>query len=133
MMLGDAPTGQWMQNSAEDNPRFLATTISQFMGWPDQQPKIDYAAARPLDLDRGGYLFATRCVGCHTIGSGDLVGPDLAGVTDRRERAWLTRYLREPDQVLAEGDPVATALYAKYHQIPMPNLSLDGEDVDAVL
>jgi protein SCO1/2 len=133
MMLGDEPTGQWMQNSAEDNPRFLATTISNFMGWPDQQPTRSYAEARPLDLDRGGYLFATRCVGCHTIGSGDLVGPDLAGVTDRRDRAWLTQYVAAPDQALAAGDPVASALYAKYHQIPMPNLSLSNEDVVAVL
>src|ERR687886_3007874 len=72
MMLGDEPTGQWMQNSAEDNPRFLATTISQFMGWQDAQPSTNYAEARPLDLDRGGYVFRTRCLGCHTIGNGDL-------------------------------------------------------------
>jgi protein SCO1/2 len=133
LMLGDDPTGQWMQNSAEDNPRFLATTISHFMGWPDQQPSTSYAAARPLDLDRGGYLFATRCVGCHTNGGGDLVGPDLAGVTDRRDRAWLSQYLAAPDKVLAAGDPIAAALYAKYHQIPMPNLSLSSEDVAALL
>src|SRR5918911_4533385 len=72
MMLGDEPTGQWMQNSAEDNPRFLATTISNFMGWPDEQPTRNYGEATPLDLDRGGYRFAPRCVGCPTIGSGAL-------------------------------------------------------------
>jgi protein SCO1/2 len=133
LMLGDEPTGQWMQESAEDNPRFLAATMGTFFGWRADAPAPSYAQAQPLALDQGGYVFSTRCVGCHTIGHGDLVGPDLAGVTDRRDRAWLTRYLREPDQALAEGDPVATALYSKYHQIPMPNLSLDGEDVDAVL
>src|SRR5919202_5306363 len=133
LMLGDEPTGQWMQNSAEDNPRFLATTISHFMGWQDTQPSTSYAAARPLDLDRGGYVFATRCVGCHTVGGGDLVGPDLAGVTDRRDSAWLTQYVAAPDQALAGGDPVASALYIKYRQIPMPNLQLSNADVTAVL
>jgi protein SCO1/2 len=32
LMLGNEPTGQWMRNSAVDNPRFLATTITRFMG-----------------------------------------------------------------------------------------------------
>ncbi len=133
LMLGDEPTGQWMRNSAEDNPRFLASTIGTFLGWRSEQPATSYAEARPLALDRGGYVFRTRCFGCHTIGQGDVVGPDLAGVTSRREGAWLARYLAEPDRVLAAGDPIAAALYAKYHQIPMPNLRLDGEDVGALL
>jgi protein SCO1 len=133
LMLGDEPTGQWMVNSAEDNPRFLASTIRSFMGWPSDEPAPSYAEARPLDLDAGGYLFRTRCLGCHTIGNGDLVGPDLAGVTDRRDAAWLARYLAAPDQVLAEGDPIATALYAKYHQVPMPNLGLSSDSVAALI
>ena len=78
-------------------------------------------------------MFRTRCVGCHTIGQGDEVGPDLAGVTDRRDSAWLTRYLSAPDQVLAGGDPIATALYARYRQIPMPNLKLNNDDVAALI
>jgi protein SCO1 len=133
LMLGDEPTGQWIQDSAEDNPRFLASTIGTFLGWREDAPQPSYAEAQPLNLDQGGYVFSTRCVGCHTIGGGDLVGPDLAGVTDRRDRDWLTDYLHAPDQVLADGDPVASALYEKYHQIPMPNLGLDSEDADAVI
>jgi hypothetical protein len=39
----------------------------------------------------------------------------------------------EPDRVLAEGDPIATALVAKYKNIPMPNLRLDHEEVAAIL
>src|SRR2546421_7475475 len=97
LMLGDEPTGQWMQNSAEDNPRFLASTIETFLGWRSEQPATSYAEAQPLTLDRGGYVFRTRCLGCHTIGKGDVVGPDLAGATARRDSAWLARYLAEPD------------------------------------
>src|SRR4051812_8586433 len=33
LMLGDEPGGQWMRNSAVDNPRFLATTMTNFFGW----------------------------------------------------------------------------------------------------
>jgi len=133
LMLGDEPRGQWMRNSAVDNPRFLATTISNFLGWRDERPVRSYAEARPLTLDKGAYVFRSRCSACHTIGKGDGVGPDLAGVTTRRERAWLARYVTEPDRVLAEGDPIATALVAKYKNITMPNLRLDHEEIAAVL
>jgi protein SCO1/2 len=133
LMLGNEPAGQWMRNSAVDNPQFLAATISTFLGWRSQTPGKSYTEARTLTLDKGGYLFRTRCIGCHTIGKGDGVGPDLAGVTTRRERGWLARYLAEPDRMLAEGDPIATALFAKYKSIPMPNLRLGEEDVTALL
>lgn len=129
LMIGNEPTGQWMRNSAVDNPRFLATKISNLMGWKNPQPGRSYTeVARDRTPDTGAYVFASRCSACHTIGKGDTVGPDLAGVTTRRDRGWLVRYLRAPDQVLAEKDPIAVALFTKYKNVPMPNLRLsDGE------
>ena len=32
----------------------------------------------------GEQLFKTNCTACHTIGGGRLVGPDLIGVTNKR-------------------------------------------------
>ncbi len=134
LMLGNEPTGQWMRNSAVDNPRFLATTITRFMGWPSQQPGRSYAElAQPPNVDAGAYLFQSRCAACHTIGKGDAVGPDLAGVTTRRARDWLVRYLRAPDQLLAEQDPIAVALLAQYKDVPMPNLRLSDGEIATVL
>jgi protein SCO1/2 len=122
-----------MLRSAEDNPRFMAANIRTFFGWPEEAPAPSYAEAKPLDIDRGGYIFQTRCVGCHTLGQGDLVGPDLAGVTTRRDSDWLRNYIYAPDEMLANEDPIASALYAKYRRVRMPNLSLDSDDVDAVI
>jgi protein SCO1/2 len=51
----------------------------------------------------------------------------------RRERDWLVRYLRAPDQMLAAQDPIAVALSAKYKDIPMPNLRLSNDEIDMVL
>jgi protein SCO1/2 len=133
LMLGDEPTGQWVQRSAEDNPRFMASNIRTFFGWPEDAPVPSYADAKPLDISRGAYVFQTRCAGCHTVGKGDEVGPDLADVTTRRDSAWLSRYIYEPDQMLEDKDPIASALYAKYRRIRMPNLGLDEEDVQAVI
>lgn len=76
----------------------------------------------------GERIFQQKCAGCHTVGKGDLLGPDLAGVTGRRDRAWLRRWIAEPDKVLAAGDPIATDLLKKYNNIPMPNLGLSESE-----
>jgi len=133
LMVGNEPTGLWMRNSAVDNPQFLAATIKNFLGWRDPKPGKSYAEARPLNLEQGKYIFESQCSACHTIGQGDKVGPDLLGVTTRRERAWLVRYIRAPDTMLDAGDPIATALFKKYKNVRMPNLSLGSADVPAVL
>jgi protein SCO1 len=133
LMLGNEPTGQWMRNSAVASPKYLATTISDFMGWERPQSQRRYTAAQLLPPDAGVLLFQSRCSACHTIGKGDAVGPDLAGVTTRRDRDWLVRYLRAPDQMLAEQDATAVALLAKYKNISMPNLHLSDGEIAIVL
>jgi hypothetical protein len=54
-------------------------------------------------------------------------------VTHRRERAWLARYVRVPDQLRAEHDAIAMTLAAQYPQVRMPNLGLGEGDVAALL
>jgi protein SCO1/2 len=135
LMIGNEATGQWMRHSAVDDPRFLAVTIGQFLpGRQEQKVEKSYADVPPIPpLDAGAYLFRTRCAACHTVGQGDRVGPDLLGVTHRRERPWLARYVQVPDQLRAEHDPIATALTAQYPNVLMPNLGLAGGDVAALL
>jgi protein SCO1/2 len=133
LMLGVEPTGQWTKKHAADNPQFLAATMGTFFGWKGTQPQASYAEARPLVIDKGQYLFQRQCSACHTIGQGDKLGPDLLGVTDRRERAWLSRYIQAPDVMLAAGDPIAAALFNKYKNVRMPNLTLAQDDVADLL
>jgi len=133
LMLGNEPTGQWMRNSAVASPKYLATTISDFMGWERPQSQQRYTAAQLLPPDTGVLLFQSRCSACHTIGKGDAVGPDLAGVTTRRNRDWLVRYLRAPDQMLADKDPIAVDLLARYKNVSMPNLHLSDGEIATVL
>ena len=133
LMLGIEPSGQWMRNSAVDNPRFLAATISNFNGWSNPLAASDYAQAKPLVINRAQLTFESKCASCHAIGGGDKIGPALRGVTERRDPAWLARYIREPDKMLAEGDPTAVMLFAKHKQVIMPNLGLDEEDVTLMI
>jgi len=131
LMIGHEPTGRWMRNSAVASPKFLATTINDFMGWPRERRR--YTAAQLSPPHPGRLLFQNRCGACHTLGEGDAVGPDLAGVTARRDRDWLVRYLRAPDRLLQDGDPIAVALFARYNSVRMPNLHLSDGEIDVLL
>jgi protein SCO1 len=134
LMVGNEPTGQWMRNSAVDNPIFLSATIGSFLGWrEDPAARKTYANAGAVTLDPGQYMFQSRCSACHTIGGGDKMGPDLAGVTTRRERNWVARYLTAPDKMRAEGDPIAMELSKKYKNARMPDQKMGGADLLAIL
>jgi protein SCO1 len=135
LLIGKEATGEWMRNSAVDNPRFLVTTILHFFdGYQSTKPLQSYADMAPLhNVGKGEYLFKTDCTACHTIGKGDRVGPDLLNVTSLRDHAWLARYVAAPDRVLAAGDPIARKLFARYKSVRMPNLGLSTEEVDAIL
>jgi protein SCO1 len=135
LMIGKEPTGEWMRNSAVDNPRFLATTMSNFFGSPKRAgAAASYANAPAIpDIGSGEYLFRSRCSACHTVGRGESVGPDLAGVTSRRDRGWVVRYIAGPDRLLAAKDPIAVELFARYRGVRMPDLRLSSGEIASIL
>ena len=136
LLVGNEATGQWMRNSAVDNPAFIARTIGDWLNsWQStRQDRLQsYAEVPRLRMTQGQYLFGTHCAACHTIAGGDGIGPDLQGVTTTRSPSWLSRFILEPDKVIAEKDPVALSLLAKYKQARMPNLDLTRQDVAAVI
>lgn len=130
LAVGNEATGQWMRQSAVDNPRLLATKINAFLG--DWTQGKSYAETRSLDIHPAAYVFDSMCGACHTVGKGDTVGPDLQGVTARRDRAWLFRYIQAPQRLRAANDPISKRLFAQY-KVRMPDLGLADGDVDAVI
>ena len=66
--------------------------------------------------------FQQNCAMCHTIGGGPLAGPDLAGMSERRERSWLVRFIVDPQAVIDSGDPVARQMVDEYKGMVMPAL-----------
>jgi protein SCO1/2 len=137
LLVGNERTGQWMRQSAVDNPAFLATTIGDWLNsWqsPKREPLKSYAEMPPRpSFDKGQYTFATHCAACHTIGHGDLLGPDLRGVTTMRSRTWLTSFITAPEKMNAQKDPTALALRRKFGEVRMPNLGLREDDAAVVI
>lgn len=96
-------------------------------------------AAAPPDsgqarlAERGEAIFQQKCSACHTVGGGDRpMGPDLAGVLERRDPAWVERFIREPGKVIAGGDPVAQQLLQQY-RMPMPAMGLNDDELAALM
>jgi mono/diheme cytochrome c family protein len=91
------------------------------------------AAAAADGAGDGKALFTQNCAGCHTLGGGDTVGPDLKGVVERTSEEQVRAFIATPEQVLASGDPAVAALVQKFKGVKMPNLGLKPDQVDALV
>ncbi len=152
LLIGNQRTGQWMKRSPMDSPYFIAEQIGSWLtNWekPSALSANNYAHAPELQVpSMGENLFRTRCAVCHAIGTGNVrtvgggesieashhrAGPDLMHVSQRRDRAWLARWLANPDKMLEEKDPVVMEMYFEYDEVLMPNLRLNKVEVDALI
>lgn len=77
---------------------------------------------------KGKAVFMQNCAACHTIGQGDLVGPDLLGVTRIRSHSWLMQTIQRPDLMLEKKDPTTIQLLKKYNGIPMPDQHITAQE-----
>ena len=81
----------------------------------------------------GEQIFQTTCFACHTIGGGRLVGPDLAGVHDKRSQEWLERFVASSQSMINDGDAEAAALFEEFNRVPMPDSFISEEQIRQVL
>jgi protein SCO1 len=145
LIIGNQSTGRWMKRSPFESPYYLAAQIGGWLhNWTVPETaltsSVEPPKIRPMSV--GENLFRSRCAPCHSLASASAgssapgyvpVGPDLLGITERRDPAWLFRWLKQPDAMLAEKDPIAMNLLAQYRQLPMPNLQLNDTEVNAVI
>ena len=75
----------------------------------------------PTRAETPADYFQQNCSQCHTVGGGDLIGPDLEGVAKRKDRAWLVKFLLDPQAVIDSGDPYAARLLQDSHGLVMPS------------
>jgi mono/diheme cytochrome c family protein len=77
-------------------------------------------------------FYEENCATCHTIGGGALGGPDLKGVTARRDREWLIRFMLDPDDF--EKDPAVIQMIKEADGLEMDSTEgLTRELAEAML
>lgn len=138
IVLGNEPMGRWIKRSPYDTPLVLANLLTETLQMGASAAvsgtRVNYASASAYaEMSKGEMLFRTRCVSCHTLGLGDRIGPDLAGVTQTRPHDWLRTFIKDPNKLLDGGDPTARTLLARYRGVRMPDLQLADADVSALL
>jgi cytochrome c2 len=132
-VIGNDTTGEWQKDSVfGDIDRLAMTVRSLDPKWHDQvrppQNLEGFSSGTAMSSQPGQALFKKMCAPCHTIGVGDRVGPDLRGVTERREKPWLEEFIQNPSKMRAKHDPTALALAAEYPAVRMPAVGLAPAD-----
>lgn len=82
----------------------------------------------------GAALFKAKCSACHKVDGTRMVGPGLAGVTEKRSQEWLINWIRDSQAFIASGDADAVAIFEEFNKSPMiPFTDLSDEDILAIL
>lgn len=108
-------------------------TIEEFTAGPGVGPVQSITLEEEIDealVKKGQSIFDSKCIICHTIDS-KLIGPALAGITQRRSPEWIMNMMINPQEMTAK-DPVAKSLLEEY-KTPMVNQNVSEEDARALL
>jgi len=79
----------------------------------------DADASAEGDVALGEKLFKNNCAQCHAVDEKKVVGPGMKGIEERRDYAWLKKWINNPNAVIASGDKYAVDLYNAYNKTQM--------------
>lgn len=84
------------------------------------------------NAQNGKELFEKNCKACHSIGSGKIVGPDLAGISQRRSQEWFVKFTKDSKSFIESGDKEAKAIFDEYSGMPMSSFDFPEQDIIAI-
>ncbi len=79
------------------------------------------------NVKEGESIFKANCSTCHKV-YGKFLGPELAGVSERRDEAWLLQWIHNAPSMIAAGDPIALDLDAQFPNSAMTAFLQLSED-----
>jgi len=94
---------------------------------------MSFGSLYAQDAAEGGKIFQSRCGACHALDK-KVVGPALAGITDRRKEDWLIKWIRNSQSLVKAGDADAVKIFNEYNKSVMSSFEdLTEKDVKSVL
>jgi len=89
--------------------------------------------SQEADVQAGKNLFNANCAACHKLDK-KAVGPALSGVTEKYDKDWLYKWIRNGSQMIKDGDPQAIAIWEEYNRAVMTNYpQFSDEQIDNIL
>ncbi|MGB5941901.1 MAG: c-type cytochrome, partial [Leeuwenhoekiella sp.] len=97
------------------------------------QGAMESAAVGGGDAAAGKALFNSKCAACHKLYD-RATGPALFQVSERHDREWLYKWIKNNRQLIDAGDPEALEIYNEYNQAAMNAFpELTNADIDNIL
>lgn len=95
--------------------------------------KAPYQPTDSLSIAKGQVLFTQNCTGCHQI-KVDGIGPRLSGITSVTSTAWVKKFIKNSQDVIAAGDERATQVFLTYKKAVMPSYNhLQETELNAIV
>lgn len=90
------------------------------------------AGSEAAEVAAGDALFKANCAQCHAVNE-QVVGPALAGISQRRPVSWLIPWIKNSSKVVASGDDYAVALFTKFNKQQMPSFALSDKEIKSII
>jgi mono/diheme cytochrome c family protein len=97
-------------------------------------PQTAVATAQEVDpgVELGKAIFKTNCAACHKL-EGNLIGPALLKITEKRDVEWLKAWIKDNNALVASGDKLAKEVQESNPAAMTPFPQLTDEDLDNLL
>ena len=107
----------------------IPTVIILLLGWILSGFNVQtvFAQSDPAEL------FDELCADCHSIGEGDMKGPDLLGIEQIFSEEWLVNFIRSAKTMINSGDVQAVSSFEKYNKSNMPDTDLTTSEIKSLL
>jgi mono/diheme cytochrome c family protein len=116
---------------AEASPQPETTAVAD-TAVANQLPAAPLSEADAQAIAAGDALFKGNCAQCHAVDD-VVVGPALAGISQRRPLPWIISWVRNSSKVVASGDEYGVKIFNQYQKQQMPSFSLSEQEVEQIM
>lgn len=116
----------------------MLTTLLTACNFTDKKEQTQQLAEQSrylkdeLSLQHGMELFNQHCASCHNFNENEI-GPSLGGITSKVAKDWLIAFIKNPKEIIENGDERANELFKKY-KIYMPAFTtIKDKDLEDLL